>query len=39
MDKYEDKMFTLNDLTRLYEQCAKYDERIKNFVEKVSEFV
>ena len=36
---FEHKVFQLSDLTSLYERCAGYDERIKTFVEKISEFV
>jgi hypothetical protein len=33
----ESKVFSLNDLTEWYENYAKHDERIKNFVEKIAE--
>ena len=33
----ENKVFCLDDLTSWYEQYAKHDERIKNFVEKIAE--
>jgi hypothetical protein len=39
LDQYEQRIFSLDDLTSLYKRCASYDERIKTFVEKISEFV
>ena len=35
----EEEVFTLRDLTRLYEKYARHDSRIKEFVEKITEFV
>ena len=35
----EETVFSINDLANLYECFAAQDERIKNFVEKVVEFV
>lgn len=35
----EETVFSINDLANLYEGFAAEDERIKNFVEKVVEFV
>ena len=35
----EEEIFTLKDLTRLYEKYARHDSRLKEFVEKITDFV
>ena len=35
----EEEIFSLRDLTAFYEKYARHDERIKAFVEKITEFV